>query len=147
MPSKDSHVIEFYGETCPHCISMKPVVAKIEASHNITVKKLEVWNHPANQKIMEKFLFGKVYDQNLIGRDLGKILDETNELFKFELAKEFTFFVNCILIDKSKGTTEFGSVGNNNKEEDLDISETYTTDKAADKGILAVIQASFFKIK
>jgi thiol-disulfide isomerase/thioredoxin len=55
MPSKDSHVIEFYGETCPHCISMKPVIAKIEASHNTTVKKLEVWNSPENQKIMEKY--------------------------------------------------------------------------------------------
>ena len=29
-----------------------------------------------SQKIMEKFLFGKTYDQNLTGRDLGKILDE-----------------------------------------------------------------------
>jgi len=55
MPNKDSHVIEFYGETCPHCISMKPVVAKIEADLKLTVKKLEVWNSPANQKTMEKY--------------------------------------------------------------------------------------------
>jgi hypothetical protein len=100
------------------------------------------------QKIMEKFLFGKIYDQSLTGRDLGKILEETNESFKFEFGKDYTFFVNCILVDKSKGTTEYGSYENNNKEEDLVITETYTTDKtAADKGIMGVVLASFFKIK
>ena len=29
MPSLD-HIIEFYGETCPHCIALRPVVEDLE---------------------------------------------------------------------------------------------------------------------
>ncbi len=50
-----SDVIEFYGETCPHCLSMKPVVQKIEADNKVEIKKLEVWNDKENQTVMKKY--------------------------------------------------------------------------------------------
>lgn len=53
--SKTSHIIEFYGETCPHCITMKPIVASIEKDLGIAIEKLEVWNNEDNQKIMAKY--------------------------------------------------------------------------------------------
>lgn len=55
MAKKYGHVIEFYGETCPHCMSMKPVVADIEAETGETIEKLEVWNNEENLKKMESY--------------------------------------------------------------------------------------------
>ena len=55
MSKKADHIIEFYGETCPHCLSMKPVVAKIEADKGIEIEKLEVWNNTDNQEVMHKY--------------------------------------------------------------------------------------------
>jgi thiol-disulfide isomerase/thioredoxin len=52
---KIDHVIEFYGETCPHCISMRPVVAQLEKELGGEITKLEVWNHPENEKKMQEY--------------------------------------------------------------------------------------------
>ena len=59
-----SHIIEFYGETCPHCATMKPVVTKIENDMKIEIEKLEVWEHEDNQKIMQKY-------EDIIGEACG----------------------------------------------------------------------------
>lgn len=48
-------IIEFYGETCPHCISMRPVVSELEKEMSIRVQKLEVWNNESNHAVMEKY--------------------------------------------------------------------------------------------
>lgn len=53
--TKKADVIEFYGETCPHCISMKPLIKKLEKEHNVEINKLEVWNNTENQKVMQKY--------------------------------------------------------------------------------------------
>ncbi len=52
---KLDHIIEFYGETCPHCISMRPVIAQLEKDMDAEITKLEVWNHPENEQIMKKY--------------------------------------------------------------------------------------------
>jgi thiol-disulfide isomerase/thioredoxin len=44
--------VEFYGEECPHCIRMKPIVATVEQESGITFQKLEVWHNETNQKTM-----------------------------------------------------------------------------------------------
>ena len=46
--SKADHIIEFYGETCPHCVIMRPIVEGIEKDLKITIQKLEVWNSEKN---------------------------------------------------------------------------------------------------
>lgn len=55
MAKKYGHVIEFYGETCPHCISMKPVIEDIEKHTGAKIEKLEVWNNEENARKMEQY--------------------------------------------------------------------------------------------
>ena len=47
-------LLEFYGDTCPHCVEMKPMVEKVEKDLGISIEKLEVWNNEANAKRMEE---------------------------------------------------------------------------------------------
>lgn len=47
-------LLEFYGETCPHCITMKPLVAQLEQELSTTVEKFEVWNNEENAKKMDE---------------------------------------------------------------------------------------------
>ncbi len=54
-------LLEFYGETCPHCLSMKPLVAAMEKKLKVEVEKLEVWNNEENAKKMAD------YDRGLCG--------------------------------------------------------------------------------
>lgn len=64
MAATYDHIIEFYGETCPHCITMKPIVADLEKELGGEFTKLEVWNNPENAKKMEEY-------QDLIGEACG----------------------------------------------------------------------------
>lgn len=41
---------EFYGETCPHCIAMKPLVEKLVAELGVQVEQYEVWGNSENAK-------------------------------------------------------------------------------------------------
>ncbi|MBP9827305.1 thioredoxin family protein [Candidatus Saccharibacteria bacterium] len=52
---KLEHIIEFYGETCPHCISMRPIIAKLESELGIEIQKLEVWEHPENEALFKQY--------------------------------------------------------------------------------------------
>jgi len=52
---EETHLIEFYGRECPHCISMEPVIEELEKKLGITFKKLEVWHDEANEKEMMKY--------------------------------------------------------------------------------------------
>lgn len=45
---------EFYGEACPHCITMRPLVEQLEQELGVSVEKLEVWNDEQNAAILEK---------------------------------------------------------------------------------------------
>lgn len=44
--------LEFYGEDCPHCVTMKPLVERLEKEIGVTVEKYEVWNNDDNAKKM-----------------------------------------------------------------------------------------------
>lgn len=52
-------IYEFYGETCPHCKVMAPIVEKLSQELAIPVEKLEVWNDEENLKKMEGFSKGR----------------------------------------------------------------------------------------
>ncbi|MCC7289218.1 thioredoxin family protein [bacterium] len=52
---KADHIIEFYGETCPHCISIRPIIESLEKELGLEIRKLEVWNDADNQKLMEEY--------------------------------------------------------------------------------------------
>lgn len=52
---KFDHIIEFYGETCPHCITMRPIIQQLEQELDVEITKLEVWQHPENEQIMAQY--------------------------------------------------------------------------------------------
>ena len=54
-------LLEFYGDTCPHCIEMKPMVAQLEKELGVTVEAFEVWNNEENAKKLDE------YDQGFCG--------------------------------------------------------------------------------
>lgn len=41
-------LIEFYGEGCPHCTLMKPLVEKLVKEEGVEVEQLEVWENDEN---------------------------------------------------------------------------------------------------
>lgn len=45
---------EYYGETCPHCIAMKPVIEEVERELGVTFEKLEVWDNEENARKLEE---------------------------------------------------------------------------------------------
>ncbi len=61
---KLDHIIEFYGETCPHCLSMKPVIESLEKEKGVEIQKLEVWNNAEHKKLMMQY-------EDIIGEACG----------------------------------------------------------------------------
>ncbi len=45
----------FYGEECPHCSKMEPLLEQLEKEIGKVFEKLEVWHNPANAQKMEEF--------------------------------------------------------------------------------------------
>lgn len=50
-----SHLIEFYGKECPHCIHMAPMIEQLEKELDIKIEKLETWHNEENAKKQEEF--------------------------------------------------------------------------------------------
>ncbi|KKR79296.1 MAG: hypothetical protein UU24_C0012G0006 [Candidatus Nomurabacteria bacterium GW2011_GWA2_40_9] len=49
-----SHLLEFYGTECPHCVRMHELVSKIEKEESLTVDTFEVWHNKENEaKLLE----------------------------------------------------------------------------------------------
>ena len=48
-----SHLLEFYGTECPHCVRMHELVERLEKEEGLKVEGLEVWHNKENEK---KFL-------------------------------------------------------------------------------------------
>lgn len=47
--------VEFYGEGCPHCKKMVPIVEQVEIETGVTFQKLEVWHNDTNRGIMLQY--------------------------------------------------------------------------------------------
>lgn len=45
-----SHLLEFYGEECPHCVKMHELVVRLEKEEGIKIESIEVWNNKENEK-------------------------------------------------------------------------------------------------
>ena len=48
-------LLEFYGEECPHCVRMAPLVEKLEKELGVIVEKYEVWHDEKNAELMKKY--------------------------------------------------------------------------------------------
>lgn len=45
-----SHLLEFYGTECPHCVRMHKLVEKLEKEEGVKVDAIEVWNNKENEE-------------------------------------------------------------------------------------------------
>ncbi len=45
-----SHLLEFYGTECPHCVRMHELVERLEKAEGIKVESLETWHNTENEK-------------------------------------------------------------------------------------------------
>lgn len=45
-------LLEFYGDTCPHCLKMAPLVDKLK-EEGFEVQQFEVWNNEEHAQKME----------------------------------------------------------------------------------------------
>nr|UXY86968.1 thioredoxin family protein [Cryptomonas paramecium] len=52
---KKSHLFEFYGIECEHCIEMEFLVDQLEKEINVPVRRFEVWYNDENVKLLQKF--------------------------------------------------------------------------------------------
>lgn len=57
----EKRLIDFYGEECPHCHNMDPLVERVEKELGVKFEKYEVWHNEENTKMM------KEYDKNFCG--------------------------------------------------------------------------------
>jgi thiol-disulfide isomerase/thioredoxin len=73
---------EYYGETCPHCISMKPVIEEVEKELGVSFEKIEVWNNEANAQKLESV------DRGRCGGVPFFLNDESNEFICGAASKE-----------------------------------------------------------
>lgn len=48
-------LIMFYGDGCPHCDKMEPLVTRLEKESKVKVERLEVWNDAKNSAEQEKY--------------------------------------------------------------------------------------------
>ncbi len=49
-----SHLLEFYGTECPHCIRMHKLVERLEKEEGVKVDTFEVWHNAENAKKLEE---------------------------------------------------------------------------------------------
>ena len=52
-------LLEFYGEECSHCITMRPLVEKLEKDEKIKFDRFEVWHNPENVKKLSDYDKGR----------------------------------------------------------------------------------------
>lgn len=47
-----SHLLEFFGTECPHCVRMHELVEKLEKEEGVKVDTYEIWHNKENEKKM-----------------------------------------------------------------------------------------------
>ena len=52
-------LLEFYGTECGHCLTMSPLVARLEKEFGISVTKYETWHNEANEAKRMQFDRGR----------------------------------------------------------------------------------------
>ncbi len=45
-----SHLLEFFGTECPHCVRMHELVEKMEKELGVKVDTFEIWHNKENEK-------------------------------------------------------------------------------------------------
>lgn len=50
-----SHLLEFYGTECPHCVDMKPLLQKLEKELGVKIDSFETWHNEENEKKRQEY--------------------------------------------------------------------------------------------
>lgn len=51
-PPTKSHLLEFYGVECDHCVEMHPLMDQLQAETGLTLRGFEVWFNQSNLKLL-----------------------------------------------------------------------------------------------
>ena len=54
-----SHLLEFFGQECHHCLIMRSLVERMEKEEKVVVDKFETWHNEENAKKYEGYDKGK----------------------------------------------------------------------------------------
>lgn len=49
-----SHLLEFYGIECDHCVEMEPVLEELNEETGLTTRKFEVWYNDDNLRLLQR---------------------------------------------------------------------------------------------
>jgi glutaredoxin len=52
---KALHLLEFYGQECPHCERIRKTLDDVEKEIGMEVTRVEIWHDSDNEKLMEKY--------------------------------------------------------------------------------------------
>ncbi len=52
-------LLEFYGEECPHCMNMHPLIERLEKEEGVKVEKYEVWHNKDSAQKMREYAEGR----------------------------------------------------------------------------------------
>lgn len=50
-----SHLLEFYGDECPHCEHMIALLREVEKEEGLLIGRYEVWHNKENEKILLEY--------------------------------------------------------------------------------------------
>ncbi|AFP65508.1 hypothetical protein CMESO_341 (nucleomorph) [Chroomonas mesostigmatica CCMP1168] len=53
-PEKESHLLEFYGVECDHCVDMEPLADQVEKEIKFPIRRCEVWYSNENSELLQK---------------------------------------------------------------------------------------------
>ena len=48
-------LLEFYGQECPHCDNMKPLIERLKSEEKLEIESFEVWHDEANAERLKEY--------------------------------------------------------------------------------------------
>lgn len=51
----EKRLLEFFGQECPHCFRMKPLLKKAEEELGVKFESCETWHNEENARLMEQY--------------------------------------------------------------------------------------------
>ncbi|KAJ8907658.1 hypothetical protein NDN08_007767 [Rhodosorus marinus] len=51
---QQSHLLEFYGIDCDHCVDMEPLIQKLREEEGLGIRRFEVWSNEDNFRVLQR---------------------------------------------------------------------------------------------
>lgn len=49
------HLLEFYGEECPHCDAMRALSLRLEKEQGVKISRFEIWHNVKNREVYDTY--------------------------------------------------------------------------------------------